>query len=105
MTKRKLFRVVALVMAFAMALAMAGCTKERSDPKIPTRDPSVTYTVKVTNRAGTGLKKCSVEVFSDASMTTQIYKGIADDKGEVTFKAEKSDDYVAVITKLPWVLQ
>ena len=100
MSKSKLFRVLALTMAFAMVMAMTGC---KNGSSIVT-DPVGTleeYTVKVTNRAGTGMKKCSVAVFSDSSMTHQVYQGITNDDGEITFTADKSEGYVAVVSKVP----
>ena len=101
MTKQRLIRVVALTMAFAMVLAMAGCTNGTGDTTGPSEITDMVYTVAVTNRAGTGLSKCAVEIYSDSSMTTMVYKGIANANGEVSFMAPVSDDYVAVVSKVP----
>lgn len=100
MTKCKLIRVLAMTMALAMVMAVAGCSNGSSIVTEP-KDFVETYTVKVANLAGTEIKKCSVEVFSDSGKTTQVYKGITNDEGEVTFSAPLSNDYVAVISKVP----
>lgn len=101
MTKGRLFRIVALTMALAMVMAMVGCSKAPAKTTDPTDAPSVTYMVKVVNRAGTAMQKCAVEVFSDAEKTTLVYKGIADKEGQITFSAPESEKYVAVISKVP----
>lgn len=101
MSNRKFMRAVAVTMAFAMVLAMAGCAGDSGDVTVPTGNPSVLHTIQVTNRAGTGIGKCSVEVYSNADRTTQVFKGIANADGQIVFYAPHSDDYVAVISKLP----
>ena len=101
MNKRQFFRVVALTMALAMVLVMAGCAGDSGDTTVPTGNSSVIHKVLVTNRAGTGIGKCSVEIYSDGELTSQVFKGIANSDGEVVFYAPRSDDYVAVISKLP----
>lgn len=101
MTKRKLLRAIALTMAFAMVLAMAGCSNDPAKTQDPTGEPVVLHTVKVVNQAGTAMSKCSIEIYSDASKTTQLYKGIANEEGEIVFGASRSGAYVAVISKLP----
>ena len=100
MSKSLLIRVLALTMALSMVMAMTGCGNNTSIVTDPA-DPVETYTVKVANRAGTGMKKCLVEVFSDASRTNLLYKGVANNDGEITFYAPQSDNYVAAISKVP----
>lgn len=102
MTRKNLFvRFIAMTMAFAMVMAMTGCAKESAKVTEPTGTPTVSYTVKVTNKAGTAMEKCKVEVYTDATKTTQLYKGVATADGEITFAAPQSDAYVAVISNLP----
>lgn len=101
MTKKMLIRIVALTMAFAMVMAMAGCTEGSPNPTQPTQMPESAYTVKVTNRAGNDMNKLSVEVFSDASKTTRLFKGITNSNGEIVFTAPVSSEYVAVVSKVP----
>ena len=101
MTKGKLFRMIALTMALAMVMAMVGCANDPAKTTDPTEKTSITYTVRVANRGGTAIQKCSVEVFTDSSKSVQVYKGIADKNGEVTFTAPESDGYVAVVSKVP----
>lgn len=105
MMNNKLFiRVIALIMAFAMIMAMAGCAKEPEETK-PKALPDSLYTVKVINQAGKGMDKCAVEVFTDASKTTRLFKGITNKDGEIVFSAPVSGDYVAVLSKVPQFYQ
>lgn len=101
MTKDKVFRIIALTMALAMVMAMVGCSNEPAKVTDPPEDELVTYTVRVINRAGTGMNKCAVSVYADETKAVQIYKGIANASGEITFIAPRSNQYVAEISKLP----
>lgn len=103
-------RVIALIMAFAMIMAMAGCAKEPNNSNQTPKTPEVTqpsarpdsrFTVKVINQAGKGIEKCAVDVYTDASKTTRLYRGITNTDGVVLFNAPVSSDYVAVISKVP----
>ncbi|MBQ7416410.1 MAG: TlpA family protein disulfide reductase [Oscillospiraceae bacterium] len=97
--KKSLFlRFVAVVITLVMTTAMTACN--HNDPA-QTQDPDVTYTVTVVNRGDTPIAKCSIEIYSDASLENQIYKGIADAQGKITFTAKPSTEYVAVLSKLP----
>lgn len=101
MIKNRLIRVLAMTMAFAMVMAMAGCVQEPPKVQEPTGDAIVAHIVKVVNRGGTAMSKCRVQIYTDATKTTQIYQGVANTAGEITFAAPSSDEYVAVISKLP----
>ena len=115
MMNNKLFiRVIALIMAFAMIMAMVGCGGDSKDPQ-PSQDttqpsqettqpsilPDSRYTVKVINQAGKGMEKCAVDVYTDATKTTHIFRGITNKDGIVVFAAPVSSDYVAVLSKVP----
>lgn len=99
--KCKLMRFVAAVMAFAMTAAMTGCGDGSEQETQPTGNETVSYTLTVTNRAGTPMEKCRVEIYSDASKSAQLFKGISDANGQIQFAAPTSDKYVAVISKVP----
>ena len=115
MNNKFLNRVVAMIMAFAMVMAMAGCTQdtqkstEKPDridqPVNPTEMPKSLYTVEVLTKAGDGLSKCGVEVYTDASKTKLLYKGITNKEGKVVFEASLSGDYRVVLTKVSELYQ
>ena len=96
----RITRLVAVTMAVVMVMALTGCDKSPSD-ETTSGDQTVDYSVIVQNKAGTALGKCSVEVYSDAEKTNQIYKGITNSDGTVSFSAPESDGYVAVVSKQP----
>lgn len=100
MLKNKITRLIAVVMAFAMTMAIAGCGKEPHETE-SSENKAATYTVTLENKGGTALPKCSAEVYADASKATLIYKGITNAEGMVTFTAPVSDGYVAVLSKIP----
>ena len=101
MTKNMLIRIIALTMAFAMVMAMTGCTQKGADPTSPSQMPESAYSIQVTNRAGDGMNKIAVEVFTDESKATRLFKGITNENGEVVFTAPVSIDYVAVVSRVP----
>lgn len=101
MIKKAFKRVLAVTMVITMVIAMAGCVQEPPKVQEPTGDAIVAHTVQVVNRGGTAMNKCRVEIYTDSTKTTQIYQGIANTAGEITFAAPASDGYVAVISKLP----
>ena len=107
MMNNKFFvRVIALIMAVSMIMAMTGCSEEPNDTQDlqettqPSVRPDSRYTVKVINLAGKGIEKCAVDVYTDASKTTRIYRGITNKEGMVVFTAPVSSDYVAVVSKV-----
>lgn len=102
MINKVLMRLVAVTMALAMVLAMAGCVDKATDPTQPTQLPESAYTVKVTNRAGNAINKCAVEIFSDDTKTTRLFKGITNTDGEIIFTAPVSTEYVAVVSRIPF---
>lgn len=102
MTKCTLVRIIALTMAIAMVMAMAGCASKQPDPTHPSQMPESMYTVKVTNGAGNSLSKCCVEIFADETKEVRLFKGITNADGEIIFTAPVSGDYVAVISRLPF---
>lgn len=92
-------RLIAVTMALVMVMALSGCNGSRQGSTEPVGDMS--YTITVVNRAATAIEKCVVEVYSDSTLSRQIYKGITNSDGVVTFTAPVCDDYVAVISRQP----
>lgn len=97
--KDNMKRLAAVIMAFAMITAIVGCSNppEQTEPSVT----SVNYSVTIVNKGGTPLNKCSVEVFSDASKSAVVFKGMTNDHGQVTFTAPASDAYVIKVSKVP----
>ena len=100
MTKNTLIRMIALTMMIVMVMAITGCVEQGARTTDPSEPPQSAYTIRVTTRAGDGVSKCAVEIFSDASKTTRLYKGITNNDGEVIFTAPVSSEYVAVLSKV-----
>lgn len=98
--KSKLVRLIAVAMAFVMVMALTGCDQPQQQETKPGNE-TINYTVNVQNKAGTALEKCSVEIYSDSGMNTQVFKGITNENGVVTFTAPSSESYVAVVSKQP----
>lgn len=101
MSNRKncFIRLMAMTMAFVMVIGLAGCNvTQQSDGS---DKASATYTVTVQNRAGTLMDKCMVEIYADENLTEQVYRGITNAQGSVSFTAEVSDEYRAVISRQP----
>ena len=84
-----------------MVMAMAGCVQRPPKVPEPTGVAIVAHTVKVVNLGGTAMNKCRVEIYTDSTKTTQIYQGVANTAGEITFAAPASAEYIAVLSKLP----
>ena len=95
---RKCIRLIAVTMVIAMVMALAGCNQTQQPD---TQPQSVMHTVALVNKAGTPLEKCRVEVYSDADKSTMIYLGITNSEGTVSFTAPASENYFAVLSKLP----
>ena len=93
-TNNKFVRLIAVTMAVAMVMALAGCVQQ------PVAPETKTYTVCVENKGGTVLGKCKIEIFSADNLTAPVYTGITNNSGEITFTAQEGD-YVAVISKQP----
>ena len=98
MLKNKIIKLIALVMAFAMTMATAGCAEEPVQTEAT--ETTVEYAVSVVNKGGTAISKCSVEVFADASKSVTVFKGMTNNDGQVTFTA-LDGEYVAVISRVP----
>jgi thiol-disulfide isomerase/thioredoxin len=91
----KIFRIVAMTMAFAMVIVMAGCVQK------PPAMEEKTVTVTIQNRAGTPLEKCKVVVYADESLSSVVNTGITDQNGQISFTALDISKYVAVVSKQP----
>jgi peroxiredoxin len=98
MLKNKITKLIAMVMAFAMTMAAAGCAQEPAPTDPP--DAMVEYVVSVVNKGETAISKCSVEVFSDASKSQAVFKGMTNNDGQVKFVAAPGE-YIAVVSRVP----
>lgn len=98
MLKNKITKLIAMVMAVAMTMAVAGCAQQ---PK-PTDPPEamVEYVVTVENKGGTPIDKCSVEVLSSETGSATVFKGMTNNDGQVKFVAAPGE-YVAVVSRVP----
>lgn len=98
MWKNKIAKLIAVVMAFAMTMAMTGCGE---DPIVTESTVTpVEYVVTVENKGGTPLDKCSVEVVGAVDKSTTIFKGMTNAQGQITFTALPGA-YAAVVSRVP----
>lgn len=105
--------VRALRTLFALILCLSLCcgcgAGETADPSafVPTsvgeESPDVIgdRVVRVENLAGTALSGVFVSVYSDASMTDQIYGGLTDGEGTFSFSGQIPENAVVKLSKLP----
>lgn len=96
--KNKLTRLIAVVMALAMTMALAGCDQQ----PVPTEATlsMVEYVVNVENKGGTPIDKCSVEVICPGTGMTTLFKGMTNAEGKISFTALPGE-YAVVVSRVP----
>ena len=72
-------------------------------PTVQTEPPVVktAYKVSVQNRIGTALPGIPVSIYADETLMDMVGFGKTDENGMMTFSAEASEGYVAVLDNLP----
>lgn len=99
MTRKRLYRALALCLALSLCLGMTACfSGGKTDP---TTGANMTYTVQVKTEGGLTLEKIGVYVYEDSTLADLVAVEKTDETGTVSFDAPQSDSYVAVLKDVP----
>ena len=98
MTRKRLYRALALCLALSLCLGMTACFGGKTDP---TTGANMTYTVQVKTEGGLALEKIGVYVYEDSTLADLVAVEKTDETGMVSFDAPQSDSYVAVLKDVP----
>ncbi len=93
MTKKRvklLILVVTLVLCF---MVLSGCQDKNAS--------KTTYTITVMSEGEKSLSDIKVYVYKDSKQEDLVWAAETDEEGKVTFEAEESDAYVAVLQEVP----
>ncbi len=99
-------KVLALVLAFALVLSIAGCADEPDDTTQATApsvgdNKKVSYTVSVETAGGMPMEGLDVYFYADNTLEDMEQFGRTDANGNVTVQLPARDGYVAVISGAP----
>lgn len=93
MTKKRvkfLTIVVTLTLCFMM---LAGCQNDKAS--------KTTYTITVMSEGEKSLSDIKVYVYTDSKQEDLVWAAETDENGKISFEAEESDAYVAVLQEVP----
>ncbi len=93
------------VLLLAFALLLCACTPSDTESSAPAESSAperITYTVEVLTEGGMPLAEVRVDVYTDETLTNRIRASETGENGTVSFEAEQSDSYVAVLSNLPY---
>lgn len=102
-------RMFKTVLALLLCLGLCcGCGTGEEETQPSSVDPSAGYSlvegdgvIRVENLAGTALPGVIVTVYSDVSMTQQLFGGLTNAEGEYSFSGPIPEKAVAKLSKLP----
>lgn len=93
--KRLLSLQVALI---CLLLSLTGCQGHAEESQAPSAESvPVDYTLTFQTEGGMAMDGVMVKVFEDSSLTDLVYAAMTDREGKLSFTAEGSNPYVAVI--------
>ncbi len=87
-------RIINLFLVFSMLICAAGCTVQPADVK---QD----YTITVTTEGGMLFSDIPVTIYNAVDRSDLVWRGETSNEGIVTFTANSSEEYVAVLEGLP----
>lgn len=93
MIKKKLLSVLSV--ALILCILFTGCNNSSNETE------KVAYTVKVETVGGMPLEDVLVEIYKDAEMQNLQWAAETDENGVITFNAETSKNYYAVLKETP----
>lgn len=97
---------VSLSVLLALAVLLCACTASDSTSSAHSAESSaaerILYTVEVATDGGMPLAEVRVDVYTDETLANRIRASETDENGTVSFEAEQSDGYVAVLSNLPY---
>lgn len=82
--------VITLILCFVV---LSGCQNESA--------AKTTYTIQVMSEGEKSLSDIKVYVYKDNKQEDLVWAAETDEEGKVTFEAEESDSYVAVLQEVP----
>lgn len=92
MTNKIAGTVLTLMVTLILCLGMlAGCSS----------DSKTTYTIKVMSEGEKSLSDIKVYVYKDNTQKNLVWAAETDEEGKISFEAEQSDSYVAVLQEVP----
>lgn len=97
MTKKIISLFVAFALCFSFTVFLSGCNNSGEDNKTP----DAVYSVTVETEAGMPLEDVIVEIYKDAKMQNLQWAAKTDGEGKITFNAEPSKIYYAVLKDVP----
>lgn len=93
-------RLLLSIVCILILALMAGC-KDAPDQPAETELSQLTYTLLLQTENKAPVKDIKVFVYEDASLSEMLCVGDTDEQGKVSFMAEASDRYVAVLKETP----
>ena len=94
-SKRLLSLLVALT---CLLLSLTGCQGHAEESQAPSSGSVPTdYTLTFQTEGGMAMDDVLVKVFEDSSLTDLVYAAMTDREGKLSFTADGSKPYVAVI--------
>ncbi len=97
----KMKKIVALLCALAIVLALPACRWGKDDETGPASGEKQTYTVTVKAQNGLPLEQVGVYIYEDESQQELVWFNKTDANGKMTFSAAVLDSYVAVLSDIP----
>lgn len=88
-----------------IALLLCACTPSDTESSAPAESSipeRITYTVEVRTEGGMPLAGVRVDVYTDNTLATRLRAAETDENGMVSFEADRSDGYTAVLSNLPY---
>lgn len=87
-------KIINLFLVFSLLLCAAGCSQQSADAK-------QNYTITVTTEGGMNFSDIPVTVYNADDRTDLVWRGKTSEDGRVSFSANSSVKYVAVLEGLP----
>ncbi len=100
-------RLICLILALTMLLAMAGCGgKKTTEPEATTTVPGgggqkLSYTVNVSTKGGMAMPELDVYVYADEALTDMEGFSRTDAQGNATFSLESGKTYYVQVDRAP----
>lgn len=92
MTKKRVGIIISLIVTLILCFGLlAGCSS----------DSKTTYTIQVMSEGEKSLSGIKVYVYKDSKQENLVWAAETDEEGCVSFEAEQSENYVAVLQEVP----
>lgn len=95
-----------LSLLLAFVLLLCACTTQGGTESNASAESGtakrILYTVEVFTEGGMPLEEVRIDIYTDETLANRIRASETDENGKVSFEAEQSDGYVAVLSNLPY---